>query len=227
MADLGKITALLPMKGHSERVPDKNLKLFAGKPLYHAVMKTLLACDYIGQVAVNTDSDRIKADLQANFPEVIIIDRPTELQGDMVPMNDIIGYDMAQLEGDLFLQTHSTNPMLSANTLNEACQEFLNRPDDKDSMFSVTRWQTRLYWEDGTAVNHNPQELLRTQDLPPVFEENSNFFLFTRESFKASGGKRIGNSPMMFAMNKLEAVDIDEPEDFVLAEVLYQKRNPA
>ena len=107
MSTLEKITALLPMKGHSERVPDKNLKDFAGKPLYHAVMQAFLACEYIQQVALNTDSDRIKADLKANFPGVVIIDRPLELQGDMVPMNAIIGYDMEQLDGDIFLQTHS------------------------------------------------------------------------------------------------------------------------
>jgi CMP-N-acetylneuraminic acid synthetase len=78
-----------------------------------------------------------------------------------------------------------------------------------------------LYWQDGSPVNHNPTELLRTQDLPPVFEENSNFFIFSKTSFEEAGKKRIGLKPKMFEVNKIEAVDIDNPEDFIIAEQLY------
>ena len=82
--------------------------------------------------------------------------------------------------------------------------------------------QTRLYKADGQAYNHNPEELLRTQDLEPLFEENSNFYIFTKESFLNSGKKRIGIKPFMFEIDKIEAVDIDEPQDFVIAESLYK-----
>lgn len=219
-----KIIALVPMKGNSERVPNKNLKLFNGIPLYHVIVKELLKSKYITEVVINTDSDKIKEDASLNFPSVILIDRPLEIRGDFVPMNDVLAYDMSQREANIYIQTHSTNPLLKVETLDAAIESFLNAREQYDSAFSVTRWQTRFYWQDGSAINHNPAELLRTQDLPPVYEENSNFYIFTKESFKNSGGKRIGVKPMMCPMDKIEAQDIDEPQDFVIAETLYKLR---
>ncbi len=219
-----KVTALLPMKGNSERVKNKNMRDFAGKPLYHAVMTVLLQCRNIDKVVINTDSEIIKNDALKNFNRVQIIDRPVEIQGDFVAMNDIIAYDLSKLEGEHFLQTHSTNPLVKPETIDRAIDEYFANLGKYDSVFSVTRLQTRLYWADGKPVNHNPAELLRTQDLPPVYEENSNFFVFSKTSFAAAGNKRIGLKPAMSEMNKLEAVDIDEPEDFELAELLYIKR---
>lgn len=220
-----KITLLVPMKGNSERVPNKNLRLFDGKPLYHAIISELLKSKYINQIVINTDSDKIKEDCALFFPSVILVDRPIEICGDFVPMNDVIEYDMKMIDSDIYIQTHSTNPLLKHETLDEAIEKFLESSGKYDSVFSVTRMQTRLYWEDGKPVNHNPSELLRTQDLPPVFEENSNFFIFTKESFEKSGKKRIGLKPLMFPMNKIEAQDIDEPVDFILAETLYKIRD--
>ena len=92
-------------------------------------------------------------------------------------------------------------------------------------MFGVTKVQTRFYDKDAKPINHNPQELLRTQDLEPLYEENSNFYIFSKESFKNSDNKRIGLKPKIFEVNKLEAVDIDEPEDFILAELLYKNKD--
>ncbi len=212
----------MPMKGNSERVKNKNMREFAGKPLCHAVLSELSKSRYQPTIAIDTDSETIKQDLSIHFPKVQIIDRPTELIGDFVPMNDIIRHDLSVLDADVFVQTHSTNPLMLASTLDRALDEFTANRDRYDSVFSVTRFQTRLYWKDGSPINHNPAELLRTQDLPPVFEENSNFFIFTRDSFLNSGGKRIGITPLMFEIDKIEAVDIDEPVDFTIAEILYK-----
>ena len=218
------ITALLPMKAHSERVPNKNMKTFHGVPLYHAVANTLSTSDYINEVIINTDSDVIRKDATKHFEKIKIIDRPKALLGDFVPMNDIIAYDVAQSNATYFLQTHSTNPMLSTESINKAIETYFANLDKYDSLFSVTRLQTRLYRQDGKAINHNPAELLRTQDLPPVYEENSCFYIFSNESFNAAGNKRIGLKPMMFEIDKIEAVDIDEPVDFIMAETLYKLR---
>ena len=220
-----KIIALLPMKGNSERVPNKNLKDFAGKPLYHRVMDALLASKYIDKVIVNTDSEIIKADLKKYFEnKVIIIDRPQEIIGDFVSMNKVIECDINNVEADIYLQTHSTNPLLKTKSIDAAIEKMIALSEDKvyDSVFSVTRLQTRLYEANGTPLNHNPEELLRTQDLEPLYEENSNFYIFTKESFYNSGGKRIGLKPFMFEIDKIEAVDIDEPQDFIIAESLYK-----
>jgi CMP-N-acetylneuraminic acid synthetase len=218
-----KIILLLPMKGNSERVPNKNLRSFAGRPLYHAIFESLRDSKYINEFVINTDSEAIKKDAIGNFPGVVIVDRPAEIQGDFVPMNDVIGYDLSMTDGDVYIQTHSTNPLLLASSLDKAIEAFLENRDGYDSVFSVTRIQSRLYWKDGEAINHNPKELLRTQDLPPVYDENSNFYIFTKESFGKSNGKRIGLKPMMFEIDKIEAVDIDEPQDFIIAEALYKQ----
>jgi len=220
-----KIVALLPMKGNSERVPNKNMKDFAGRPLYHRVMETLLSSKYIKKIIVNTDSDAIKNDLKLNFNDnVIIIDRPKEIIGDKVSMNKIIEYDINKIEADFFIQTHSTNPLLKKESLDSAIEKMISLSEKRsyDSIFSVTKLQTRLYKSNGEPVNHNPKELKRTQDLEPLYEENSNFYIFTKQSFYNSGGKRVGEKPFMFEIDKMEAIDIDELQDFVIAEELYK-----
>ncbi len=217
-----QITALLPMKAHSERVPNKNMKAFHGAPLYHAAANALSASGYVNQVIINTDSDVIRKDATKYFQKIKIINRPQALLGDFVPMNDIIAYDISQSNAEHFLQTHSTNPLLSTGRINKAIETYFANLNQYDSLFSVTRLQTRLYWKDGSAINHNPAELLRTQDLPPVYEENSCFYIFSKNSFKAAGNKRIGLKPLMFELDKIEAVDIDEPADFIIAETLFK-----
>jgi len=217
-----KLIALLPMKGTSERVPNKNMKLFDGAPLYHAIMRSLLNSKYIEKVVINTDSDIIAQDAKKTFgSKVHIIDRPELIQGGDVSMNLIIDYDLQHLDGEHFLQTHSTNPLLRSETIDRAIEAYFKKLDKYDSLFGVTKVQTRFYDKDANPINHNPQELLRTQDLEPLYEENSNFYIFSKDSFKKAGKKRIGLKPQIFEVNKLEAVDIDEPEDFILAELLH------
>ncbi len=219
-----QVVALLPMKGNSERVPNKNMKNFGGKPLYHAIVNTLKKCNQVKNVIINTDSEIIKNDAIQSFGDFVIIhNRPAEICGDMVSMNEVIKYDILKHGGEHFLQTHSTNPLIKSDSFSKAIEHYLKNISTHDSVFSVTRLQTRLYWEDGSAINHNPAELLRTQDLPPVFEENSNFYIFSKQSFFNAGEKRIGLKPAMFDMNKIEAIDIDYPEDFELAETIYTK----
>lgn len=205
-------------------MPNKNIKILGNRPLYHIIIQCLLESDFIERVVINTDSDYIAEDAQRHFDRVQIINRPEEIQGDFVPMNEIIAYDLSRLDGEHFLQTHSTNPLLRPGTINKAIEAYFSDLNKFDSLFSVTRMQTRFYWSNGKPVNHNPQELLRTQDLPPIFEENSNFYIFSKSSFINAGNNRIGLKSRMFAMDKLEALDIDDPEDFELAEILYTKR---
>lgn len=219
------IIALLPMKGHSERVPNKNMKLFNGKPLYRIVLDTILKSKYINEVHINTDSVIICNDIRENYDSrVFIIDRPKDIIGDFVSMNKIIEYDLSKSEGDLYVQTHSTNPLLKAESLDKAIEKQIEFSDSKeyDSIFSVTKLQSRLYDKDCNAYNHNINELLRTQDLDPLFEENSNFYIFSKESFAASNNKRIGIRPYMFELDKIEAIDIDDKRDFIIAETLHK-----
>lgn len=217
------IAALVPMRHDSERVPGKNYRDLAGKPLYAHIIRALLACPEIDKVVVDTDSPTIMQGLAENFPEVVVLERPEDLRDGMIPMNDILLYDTAQVQADYYLQTHSTNPLLRPETISAAVQAFLAARDRHDSLFSVTRLQTRLYWQSGEAVNHNPNELLRTQDLPPIFEENSCIYIFTRQKL-AERNHRLGDTPMMYEIDAAEAWDIDEELDFQAADFFMRQR---
>lgn len=219
-----KIAALVPMRHHSQRVPGKNYRELAGKPLFHHIIETLLAVPEIDIVVVDTDSEPIMAGLREYFPSVKIINRPEHLREDDRPMNDILLYDTAQVEADFYLQTHSTNPLLRSETVSAGVQAFLEAYPARDSLFSVTRWQTRLYDRHGAAINHNPKELIQTQDLPPVYEENSCIYLFSRENL-IKFNHRVGENPLLFEIPALEAVDIDEETDFKIADILMREQN--
>ena len=218
-----KIAALVPMRHHSQRVPGKNYRLLAGKPLYQHIIETLLLVPEITSVVVDTDSEPVMEGLRRDFPQVLILPRPMQLRADAISMNDILLYDTSQVEADFYLQTHSTNPLLRPVTLSKAIQSFLADYPVHDSLFSVTPLQTRLYDQRGHALTHDPNILIQTQNLPPVFEENSCIYIFTRENL-ARRRNRLGERPQMFAIEAVEAWDIDEELDFAITDFLMQNR---
>jgi len=215
------VTALIPLKAHSERVPGKNVRPFCGRPLFHWILESLRDSSYVTQTVIDTDSEEIANDATANF-DVRVLMRPTELRGDMVGITPLIEYDMSQVDGDFFLQTHSCNPLLLSSTIDAAIVRFFESPG-ADSLFSVTPQQKRFYWPDGRPVNHDPANMLRTQDLPPILEENSNIYIFSRESF-IRNNHRIGAHSIMFPMDAMEALDIDTEAEFRLAETVAMSR---
>jgi CMP-N-acetylneuraminic acid synthetase len=217
------IVALVPMRHHSERVPGKNYRPFAGKPLYHYIISSLLKCEKISKIVIDTDSEFIIDDASRVFPSIKVIERPNNLRDGNIPMNDILLNDVKQVSADFYIQTHSTNPLLCAQSISDSIEKFLEKYPQYDSLFSVTRIQTRLWDELTRPVNHNPAILLRTQDLPPIFEENSCLYLFTKKNLEARHN-RIGERPMMYELPPEEAWDIDEDSDFRIAELLYASR---
>jgi CMP-N-acetylneuraminic acid synthetase len=216
------IVALVPMRHHSERVPGKNYRPLAGKPLFQHILDTLLQCPEISQVAVDTDSPNIMDSLRERYPQVAIIERPEHLRAGTTPMNEVLLHDTARIPADLYLQTHSTNPLLRAQTISKAIQTLLGQYPAYDSLFSVTRIQTRLWDQLARPVNHNPAILLRTQDLPPIYEENSCMYLFTRQALEQRRN-RIGERPYLFEIPAAEAWDIDEELDFEITNMILTR----
>lgn len=214
------IVAILPMRHDSERVKGKNYRPLGGRPLYHHIVATLQACPSISEVVIDTDSDLIAADARAVFPEIRVIMRPDEIRGGDVDMNVVLLNDVAQVPADLYVQTHSTNPLLRGETVTRAIETYMADRDRHDSLFTVTALQTRLYTADGRAINHDPAVLLRTQDLPAVMEENSCLYVFTAETLQRIG-KRIGERPLLLPIDREEAWDIDEEIDWKVVEALY------
>jgi CMP-N-acetylneuraminic acid synthetase len=215
-----RIVALVPMRHESERVPGKNYRLFAGKPLYHYIIQNLLSCALIDEIVIDTDSPVIMEDASRCFPRVRLLERPDHLRDGEIPMNDVLLHDVSKIKSDFYIQTHSTNPLLSVETISRAIQTFMNNRSNYDSLFSVNRIKSRLWDEKARAINHNPAILLRTQDLPPFYEENSCLYIFSRKTIE-SHLNRIGERPLMFEIDREEALDIDEELDFRVAEYLY------
>ncbi|WP_135824991.1 acylneuraminate cytidylyltransferase family protein [Halorussus ruber] len=216
------LTALVPMKGHSERIPGKNIKEFNGRPLFYWILTTLEMTPTIDEIIVNTDSDRISKGVREHF-DVTVHERPQRIRGDEVSMNRIIEYDIDQTDSDWYLQTHCTNPLLSPRTIEDAFREFRNA-EDFDSLFSVTPHRKFFWSQDQTPINHvNDERLTMTQKLEPLYEENSNMYFFSESSFRKKDN-RIGESPKLYEMDEIEAVDIDEQADFDMAEYFHKEK---
>jgi CMP-N-acetylneuraminic acid synthetase len=214
-----RVTALVPIKDHSERVKGKNFRDFCGKPLYYHIIHTLDRVYAVDQIVIDTDSPRIIAEAPQLSRKVQIIERPAELCGDHVSTNRIFEHDLSQTEADIYVQTHTTNPVLRAETIAQSLAKFISIENKYDSLFSVNKYQSRFYKYDGSPVNHDPENLIRTQDLQPMYEENSALYVFTKESFKQKG-RRIGVKPFMFVTPPIESVDIDDEFTFHIAELL-------
>ncbi len=218
-----RLVALMPMRHSSERVPGKNYRPFGdGRPLFQHMVEVMLACPQIDRIVIDTDSPTVKQQCAEKFPSVLVLDRPAHLTAGTTPMNDVLLHDVSQVPSEFYLQTHSTNPLLTKETLQKAVATFFDNYPVYDSMFSVTRQQTR-YWDQlARAINHNPNILLRTQDLPPVYEENSCLYIFEGKLLKERHN-RIGSRPYMFEIAKLEAQDIDEEIDFLVADMIFKQ----
>ena len=217
-----RIVALLPMKANSDRVKGKNFRDFNGKPLFRWILETLLAVPEIDEVVINTDARAILAENGlVDGPRVRIRDRKPELCGDFVSMNLVLADDVANVPADAYLMTHTTNPLLSLESVRGTLSMFEQVLADgsADSVFTVNQFQTRFYRADASAINHDPDNLIRTQDLEPWFEENSNLYAFTAQSF-ASTKARIGKRPRMYVMGRTESVDIDDAESWQMAEAM-------
>lgn len=218
---MSRIAAIVPMRHFSERVPGKNYRPLAGKPLYQHIIETLLSVEEIDEVVIDTDSPVVMEDAQAKFPSVRIVERPAHLRDGSIPMNDVLLNTLASVDAELILQTHTTNPFLSAETIGRAIDVY-RASSAVDSVFGVTRVQARLWTANSCPINHDPSVLLRTQDLEPVFVENSCFYIFPRTTLTASRN-RLGAKPLMVEVPARESIDIDEEWDFELAEAVASR----
>ena len=204
------------MRHNSERVKGKNYRPLAGKQLYRHIIDALLDVPEIDEVIIDTDSDVILEDAAANYSNLTLLVRPEHLRDGMTAMNDVLINTSTQVEADVMFQTHSTNPFLSADTIRRALDSYLSTMGEFDSMFAVTRLQARLWTADMQPVNHDPKVLLRTQDLSPIYLENSCFYIFDPKIL-VNSGNRVGPKARFFEVPALEALDVDEESDFALA----------
>jgi CMP-N-acetylneuraminic acid synthetase len=220
----GKVTAYYPVKKDSERVPGKNLRLFNGRPLFTIMLHTLAESAAVDSIVVDTDSPEVEAYVRTHIPKAVVVDRAPHLLGPEVQMNALLEHFLHTTPGEHFLQTHATNPLLKKETVNAAVQRYFDSLTEHDSLFSANRFQNRFYDHCGVPLNHSLSLMERTQDMQPVYEENSCLFIFSRSSFAANGNSRIGKKPLLFETSKAESLDIDWEDDFLLAELIGRNR---
>ena len=216
-----EVTAIVPIKEHSERLPGKNFREFNGRPLYHWILDTLESVEQIDRIIVNTDAEEI-IEAGPDIFDVEVSVRPERLRDDEVTTN-IIRYEIDRTESDYYLHTYCTCPLLTAETISDAIDEFVNSVD-ADSLLPVTKHQKRFYDAEFNPINHDPHDLSPSQDLSPVYEDNSVLFMYTPETFEKTG-HRIGNNPLPFEIPEQEAVEIDHLSEFQLAEALHAQRH--
>jgi len=218
---LNNISALVPIKRNSERLHNKNFKDFGGEPLYHRVLSQLQEIDSIDKIVINTDSEEIIETCTKRYSKVVIIERPDHLIGNEITMNALIEYDLRNVNGEHFLQTHVTNPLLKKETIESAISCYFENLDRNDSLITVTPVKKRVYAHDMKPINHRNEVLEMTQNLLEILIENSNLFLFSRTSFTRNKMSRVGGSPFAYRMCEIEGMDIDTLNDFKLAELIY------
>jgi N-acylneuraminate cytidylyltransferase len=214
------VTAIVPIKAHSERLPEKNFRDFNGRPLYYWILDTLESVEEVDKIIINTDAEEIIDDPPEQF-DIDISVRPERLRDDEVTTN-IIEYEIARTDSDLYLHTYCTCPLLTSETISNAIKEFVNSPS-YDSLLPVTKRQKRFYDAEFNPINHDPHDLSPSQDIPPVYEDNSVLFIYTEETFEEFG-YRIGENPLPFEIDEREAIEIDYLSEFELAKSLHKQR---
>ena len=211
-----KTVALIPIKLHSSRLPNKNIKpFFDGTPLMTFIQKTCLASSMIDEVYIYCSDESV-------MPYVIegvkFLKRPEYLDVDNINANDIIREFMSSVEADIYVNAHTTSPFARTDSINECISRVAS--GDYDSAFCAEAVRTFM-WQDGKPINFDPSHFPRTQDLPLILAETSIAYVFTKETF-TKYNRRVGIKPYIHEVSKIEAIDIDYPEDFVLADVLYR-----
>jgi CMP-N-acetylneuraminic acid synthetase len=213
------ITAVIGIKEISERVENKNLRILGGQPLFCWIIDTLLSVGQISEIVINADGKELIKQLNSKYGnKIIVIEREDELKGHDVPMNKIILSSLDSCANEIILNTHVTNPFLKAGTIKNAIKSYSL---EKTSVFSVSEYQSRFYTSELKPINHDPEVLLKTQNLDPLYEENSLMYIFSKKDF-LQNRNRINKESRPFITPKLESIDIDTEDDWLLSTKLVQ-----
>lgn len=210
-----KIVAIVPMKLNNRRLPQKNTKSFTnGEPLCTYILRTLQKVDEIDGVYVYCSN----SDIVEYLPEgVKYLKRPERFDTDKTSMNEILISFMNEVNADIYVMTHTTAPFISATNIAKGIDAV--KSGEYDSAFAVEKLQDFI-WKDGKPNNYSLDKIPRTQDLEPLYMETSGFYIYTKEVIEKLG-RRIGEKPYFVEVNKIEAIDIDEQEDFEMADAVF------
>ncbi|MBQ9229388.1 MAG: acylneuraminate cytidylyltransferase family protein [Eubacterium sp.] len=210
-----KVVAVVPMKLTNQRLPQKNTLPFTnGKPLCYYILKTLLSIETIDDVYVYCSNE----DIINYIPDgVKFLKRSTVLDTNTASMTDVLKAFAKDVTADVYVMTHTTAPFISAESIQEGVNAVIS--GEYDSSFAAKKLQDFL-WQDGKPFNYDLDNIPRTQDLKPLYEETSGFYIYTNEVI-SNLGRRIGINPYVVEVDEIQAIDIDEKEDFLIADAIY------
>ena len=212
-----KIVALIPIKLENKRLPNKNIKpFFDGTPLMHFIQRTCLQSELIDEVYIYCSDEKVREYI---LPNVSFLKRSPELDSDNANANDIIRMFMKTINADIYINAHATSPFAKVETINDCINKVAS--GEYDSAFCAERIKTFL-WENGIPINFDPSHFPRTQDLPSIYMENSIAYVFTKETF-IKYDRRLGIKSYIKEVGKIEAMDIDYPEDFEISNAIYKE----
>lgn len=213
-----KIIAVVPIKLNNQRLPGKNIKQFTnGKPLCNYILTTLLSIKEIDAIYVYCSSDEI----QSYLPEgVKFLKRPVSLDTDNTKMNDVLQYFSKEVLADIYIMAHVTAPFVRTESIEKGLEAV--QSGMYDSAFAVKKLQDFL-WKDGRPFNYKLEYIPRTQDLPAIYKETSGFYIYLFQTITEKKC-RIGNRPYLVEIGEIESIDIDEEEDFIIADAIYNYR---
>lgn len=210
-----KIVAVVPMKLNNKRLPQKNTKSFInGNPLCYYILSTLLRIDEIDKVYVYCSNSDIKKYIPTG---VEYLKRDSSLDLDSTSMTEVLSCFSKDVSADIYVMTHTTAPFISCNSIKKGIRAVLS--GEYDSSFSVKKIQDFL-WVEGKPFNYQLDKIPRTQDLPTIWEETSGFYIYKNEVM-VNLHRRIGNKSYMVEVSEIEAIDIDESEDFIIADAIF------
>ncbi len=208
-----KIALFIPIKLNNQRLPGKNLMELEGKPVCEYLFETVKDIDEIDEKYVYCSDEAIIP----YIPEGIqFLKRDAHLDGFMIKGLDIIEPFVNDVDADIYIITHVTQPFTKAESIKNALAKVVS--GEYDSAFSAVVLQDYM-WYQGKPFNYDMKNIVRTQDLEPIYMETGAFFIFTKDVFK-NLHQRIGNKPYIYEIDQFEAVDIDTREDFEFAEAV-------
>lgn len=210
---MSNVVAVMPIKLYNERCPGKNTRLLGDKPLLQWELENLKATGLCDSINVFCSSETIIP----YIPECVnFVIRPEYLDLPSSGFNQIFEVFMENYKADIYVYAHATAPFITSNTMIQCIEAVKYR--EYDSAFCAVKLQDYL-WQDGEPINFDATNIPRTQDLKPIYRETSGIYVFTRDVFEKYH-RRIGIHPFIKEVNYKEAIDIDDPEDFSLAEAL-------
>ena len=215
--NITKVVALIPIKLQNKRFPNKNIKeFFDGKPLMSFIQEACLRAKLVSETYVYCSNEAVIPYL---LPGVRFLKRPQFLDEDYINANDFIREFVKAVDADIYVNAHATSPFARPETLDECISKVAN--EGFDSAFCTERLKTFL-WMDGKPINFDLNCFPRTQDLPCILAETSIAYVFLKETFKKYN-RRVGICPYIHEVGKIEAIDIDYPEDFEIANAIYKE----